>query len=111
MTFVQLMYMGSGIADSEFCNTPNAQWCHYTANDLAYFKGSIGKHVGAFINDPLVFKPGTNYSYANANYYLLSYMVEKISGQSFGSYLKQNIFDKIAAVGRQEGQALGDWYL
>ncbi|KAJ0389154.1 hypothetical protein ATCC90586_010330 [Pythium insidiosum] len=62
---------------------------------MAYFKGSIGKHVGAFINDPLVFKPGTNYSYANANYYLLAYMVEKISGQSFGSYLKQNIFDKI----------------
>ncbi|KAJ0389219.1 hypothetical protein P43SY_010633 [Pythium insidiosum] len=95
MTFVQLLNMGSGIADAEFCNTPNAQWCRYTADKLAYYKGSIGKHVGDFINTPLVFKPGTNYSYANFNFVLLAYMVEKISGQSFSTYLQQNIFDKI----------------
>ncbi|KAJ0390461.1 hypothetical protein ATCC90586_010417 [Pythium insidiosum] len=95
ITFVQLMYMSSGIGDSLNCDNVDPEFCHHSANDLATYKGSIGKHVGGFINDPLVFKPDTNYSYANPNFVLLTYMVEKISGQSFSTYLKQNIFDKI----------------
>jgi CubicO group peptidase (beta-lactamase class C family) len=48
-----------------------------------------------FINDALVFKPDANYSYSNPNYYLLSYLVEKISGLRFEDYVQQMIADKI----------------
>ncbi len=48
--------------------------------------------VAAFQNKPLDFKPGENYRYSNAGYYLLGYLIEKISGQSYGSFLQQNIF-------------------
>lgn len=42
---------------------------------------------------PLIFKPGEDFSYNNVNYNILALIVEKISGVSFQSYLKKNIFD------------------
>lgn len=87
--------MGSGIGDSVNCDNVEPQYCRQSANDLAVYKGSVGAHVGAFINDPLVFKLGSNYSYANPNFVLLLYMVEKFSGQAFEVYLKEHIFNKI----------------
>lgn len=43
---------------------------------------------------PLLFEPGTSTAYSNIGYYLLARVVEKVSGQSFSAYLKQNVFDK-----------------
>jgi len=37
-------------------------------------------------------EPGTRYSYSNSNYHLLSLIVEKVSGVSYGDFLDQNIF-------------------
>jgi CubicO group peptidase (beta-lactamase class C family) len=39
----------------------------------------------------LDFKPGTKYTYSNSNYIILSYIIEKVSGQSFESYLQDYI--------------------
>lgn len=41
----------------------------------------------------LIFKPGEDFSYNNVNYNILALIVEKISGMSFQSYLKKNIFE------------------
>ncbi|MFH0795331.1 MAG: serine hydrolase domain-containing protein [bacterium] len=38
------------------------------------------------------FTPGTQYRYSNTGYALLSQIVEKVSGQSFATFLKENIF-------------------
>lgn len=43
---------------------------------------------------PLLFEPGTSTAYSNIGYYLLARVVEKVSGQSYPAYLKQNVFDK-----------------
>lgn len=43
---------------------------------------------------PLLFEPGTSTAYSNIGYYLLARIVEKVSGQSYEEYLKQNLFDK-----------------
>jgi CubicO group peptidase (beta-lactamase class C family) len=40
----------------------------------------------------LDFQPGEKYRYSNAGYYLLGFLIEKISGQNYGSFLRQNIF-------------------
>lgn len=42
---------------------------------------------------PLIFKPGEDFSYNNVNYNILALIVEQISGLSFESYLKANIFN------------------
>jgi CubicO group peptidase (beta-lactamase class C family) len=41
------------------------------------------------------FKPGRNFDYSNTGYFVLASIVEKISGTSFSSFLKTNIFDPL----------------
>ncbi len=41
------------------------------------------------------FKPGRNFDYSNTGYFVLASIVEKISGISFSSFLKQNIFEPL----------------
>ncbi|MBQ8859757.1 MAG: serine hydrolase [Ruminococcus sp.] len=40
----------------------------------------------------LKFTPGTSYSYSNANFLLLSIIVEKVSGMTYPDFVKENIF-------------------
>lgn len=39
--------------------------------------------------------PGEKYSYSNANYWTLAYLVEQVSGLEFNDYLKQKIFSPL----------------
>ncbi len=41
------------------------------------------------------FKPGRNFDYSNTNYFVLASIVEKVSGTSFSSFLKSNIFEPL----------------
>jgi len=41
------------------------------------------------------FKPGRNFDYSNTGYFVLASIVEKVSGTSFSSFLKENIFDPL----------------
>lgn len=43
---------------------------------------------------PLKFQPGTQWDYLDANYMVLGYIVEKVSGMSLHEYIQKNIFDK-----------------
>ncbi len=43
--------------------------------------------LSLFINDDLVFEPGTNFSYTTFGYSLLSYLMEQSAGMSFGEML------------------------
>ena len=43
----------------------------------------------------LNFEPGTEFQYSNSNYTLLAKIVERITGESFGSWTKKNIFDPL----------------
>jgi CubicO group peptidase (beta-lactamase class C family) len=48
--------------------------------------------VARFRDKPLDFEPGSKFSYSNSGYVLLGYLLEKISGQTYGEFLQQNIF-------------------
>jgi CubicO group peptidase (beta-lactamase class C family) len=48
--------------------------------------------VAAFRNKPLDFEPGKTPKYSNAGYYLLGYLIEKVSGQSYKQFVSENIF-------------------
>jgi CubicO group peptidase (beta-lactamase class C family) len=45
--------------------------------------------------DSLSFTPGEKYSYTNSGYVLLAMIVEKVSGQPFYTFMKENIFDPL----------------
>jgi CubicO group peptidase (beta-lactamase class C family) len=42
-----------------------------------------------------VFEPGKKWEYSNTAYAILASIIEKVSGQSFGDFMKQNIFQPL----------------
>lgn len=42
------------------------------------------------------FAPGTHYEYFNSNYRVLGLLIERISGMSFGKFIKQEIFEPLS---------------
>jgi CubicO group peptidase (beta-lactamase class C family) len=48
-----------------------------------------------FKNDSFDFKPGERWQYNNSGYFLLGYIIEKITGDKYGNYLKKNFFDPL----------------
>lgn len=48
--------------------------------------------IDSFKNKPADFKPGERFDYNNNGYILLGYVIEKVSGQSYEAFLKENIF-------------------
>jgi len=50
------------------------------------------KVLEAFIHHPLEFKPGSQYSYCNSDYFLLGMIIEKVTGQSYWQVVRQMIF-------------------
>jgi len=52
--------------------------------------------VEMFKTQPLIMQPGERYNYSNSNYNLLAYIIEKVSGRSYGEFLRENIFEPLA---------------
>jgi CubicO group peptidase (beta-lactamase class C family) len=48
--------------------------------------------IQSFKNDPYDFQPGTAWRYSNSGYVLLAWIVEKVSGQSYETFLLENFF-------------------
>jgi len=74
ITIYNLLTMTSGLSDHaiEYGTTP--------PNRLIY------------ADKPTGFQPGEKWDYENTNYLLLGYLLEKVSGQSYADFLRENIF-------------------
>ena len=48
--------------------------------------------INLFRDKPLEFVPGTQWSYSNSGYFLLGYIIEKVSGKTYAQYLDENFF-------------------
>ena len=51
--------------------------------------------ITRFKDEPLDFPPGEQWSYSNSGYILLGYIIEQVSGQTYESFLQQNIFEPL----------------
>jgi CubicO group peptidase (beta-lactamase class C family) len=48
--------------------------------------------IASFKDKPLSFALGEKFSYSNSNYFLLGQIIEKVSGQTYGRFVQENIF-------------------
>jgi CubicO group peptidase (beta-lactamase class C family) len=59
---------------------------------LEPFATTAEQVVGRFRDKPLDFQPGEKWSYSNSGYVLLTYLIEKITGGSYKTFVQENIF-------------------
>lgn len=64
-------------------------------DERARSRHTVADIVGWFRDTPLDFEPGTRYRYSNSNYNLLALLVERVSGESYGAYLRSRILDPL----------------
>src|SRR5260370_37229896 len=92
---------------------PQKQW-PFTIRQLLGHLGGIRHYAGSqeldstrhysdlteplkiFSGDPLLFEPGTKYSYTSYGFNLLGAAVESVSRTKFADYLRENIFEPAA---------------
>lgn len=48
--------------------------------------------IAWFADEPLDFAPGTNWSYSNSGYIVLGQIIETVSGNTYATFLRENIF-------------------
>ncbi|HEA29210.1 MAG TPA: class A beta-lactamase-related serine hydrolase [Leeuwenhoekiella sp.] len=52
----------------------------------------ISDFVPLFVNDTLLSRPGTKYDYSGSGFVVLGLIIEKVSGENYYDYVKDNIF-------------------
>lgn len=85
VTIHQLLTHTSGLPNNSLANFTKGICVAYTPDEL----------IKTFRDRPLAFAPGTSWAYTNTEYYLLAFLIEKLSGESYGAYLAHHIFEPL----------------
>ncbi|WP_378181011.1 serine hydrolase domain-containing protein [Aquimarina sp. SS2-1] len=87
ITVKQLASHTSGIRNYSTCFCFPI-WEHLNNDEYT----TVQESVGIFNNSPLLFTPGTDFSYSSYNYTLLSAVLEGASGKDFLNFMKDEVF-------------------
>ncbi len=66
---------------------------------------SVDQIIALFRDQPLAFEPGEKYAYNNSGYVLLGAIVEKVSGKTYETYLREKIFEPLGMSQTYYGSA------
>jgi D-alanyl-D-alanine carboxypeptidase len=83
ITIQQLLTMTSGLGDffgERYDATPKAKL------------RTLPDFLALFVEEPLLFEPGTSRRYSNAGYIVLGLIIEKVSGETYYDYVRQHVF-------------------
>lgn len=56
-----------------------------------------------FKNQPMEFAPGTKWNYNNSGYFLLGYIIEKVSGKTYPEYVEETFFKTLGMTNSYYG--------
>ncbi|GGH71174.1 CubicO group peptidase (beta-lactamase class C family) [Filimonas zeae] len=83
ITIEHLLTHTSGIKDYLQLN--------YSARNMERWDFTPQELIDSFKNQPLSFTPGTRYSYSNSGYYLLGYIIEKVTATPYQNYILDSL--------------------
>jgi CubicO group peptidase (beta-lactamase class C family) len=83
ITIHQLLTHSSGLGDY-FTDT-------YQRTAKNVFR-TVRDYFPLFADKPLLFEPGTRFSYSNAGFMVLGAVVEKVSGQDYFAYVREHVY-------------------
>ena len=83
ITIEELLTHYSGLADAS-ADPDYSEWSRFPQTTAALVERAKKK--------PLQSEPGTQYFYSNSNYHTLAFVIEKVTKQSYGSVLNEEIF-------------------
>ena len=88
---------GDSITIEHLLTHTSGIWDYTRDNDFLYNKQINGpvqveEMIRFFKDKPLDFRPGTAWSYSNSGYYLLGYIIQKVTGMPYEKALRQYIF-------------------
>jgi CubicO group peptidase (beta-lactamase class C family) len=86
VTIHHLLTHTSGIPS--FTSFPDYNTWKLSANDAA-------KTVNHFRDRPLEFQPGEKFAYSNSGYVLLGYVIERVSGKSYATFVRENLLQSL----------------
>jgi CubicO group peptidase (beta-lactamase class C family) len=58
--------------------------------------GTVAGYVTALMQRPLESQPGERFNYTNAGYFVLGHLIQKLTGQSYETFINENIFTPLA---------------
>ncbi|HTB25795.1 MAG TPA: serine hydrolase domain-containing protein [Puia sp.] len=90
ITLENLLTHTSGIRDYMQIDYPNSNM-----ERLDYRPKQL---IDSFKNYALEFEPGTKFSYSNSGYYLLGYIIEKVSSKRYQDYMQDNILKPLGLI-------------
>src|SRR5438067_10038619 len=64
--------------------------------------------IAEYATRPLDFEPGSRWSYSNTNFLILGRVIEKVSGESFGTFLQRRIFTPVRMTHTRYDPPAGD---
>jgi D-alanyl-D-alanine carboxypeptidase len=85
VTIRQLMQMRSGIGGDIFSAPAGGK-----RSDVRHNRD----YLPLFVDEPLLFEPGTQDRYSNAGYVVLGLVIERVSGEDYYGYVKRHIYDR-----------------
>lgn len=99
ITIYNLLHMNTGIPDyinnpDPFWNISGAEAADKQLSDIFQDRTTDEQFLEALYNAPLLFEPGTHFSYSNTDYRLLAFIIEQVTGMKYCDYIKKNIFEK-----------------
>ncbi len=58
----------------------------------------VEDYVPLFVNDPLLFEPGTQFSYSNAGFMVLGLIIEKVTGENYFDYVREHVYQSSGMI-------------
>ena len=90
ITIEHLLTHTSGLIKATYLDSTDAKGIANLTNNGLSLHQAVFEY---YKSKPLLFQPGIVFNYSNYGYFLLGLIIEKVSGMTYGDYLKKNIFD------------------